>query len=70
MVLDDLQGEMKRIKLENEAMVQQIVGLTKKLWESKDAQEETLLLWRQHVQMFCTISTRAMEAGGIWASRA
>jgi hypothetical protein len=42
-------------------MVQQIVGLTKELQEAKDTQAETLLLRRQRVQMFCTISARAME---------
>jgi hypothetical protein len=38
------------------------VGLTKEHQEAKDAQEETLLLRRQRVQMFRTISARAMEA--------
>jgi hypothetical protein len=55
--LDKLQGE-----LENKSMVQQIVGLTKEHQEAKDAQEETLLLRRQRVQMFRTISARTMEA--------
>jgi hypothetical protein len=36
-----------RIGLENEAMVQQIVGLTKELRETKDAQAETMLLRKQ-----------------------
>jgi hypothetical protein len=61
-MMDLLHRELSRIRLENEAMVQQIVGLTKELQEAKDTQAETLLLRRQRVQMFRTISARAMEA--------
>jgi hypothetical protein len=55
-----LQREMSRIGEENEAMVQQIVGLTKELQEAKVSQEEALLR-RQWVQMFRDISARVME---------
>jgi hypothetical protein len=57
-----LHRNLPQSKLENEAMVQQIVGLTKELHEAKDTQAEALLLWRQRVQMFRYISARAMEA--------
>jgi hypothetical protein len=60
--MDALQHETSRIGEENEAMVQQIVGLTKELQEAKDSQEEARLLWRQRVQMIRDISSRVMEA--------
>jgi hypothetical protein len=37
------------------------VGLAKELQEAKDTLAETLLLRRQRVQMFRTISARTME---------
>jgi hypothetical protein len=52
--LDELHRELTWIGLENEAMVQQILGLA--------TQAKTLLLRRQWVQMFCTISARTMLA--------
>jgi hypothetical protein len=60
---DALHHELPQIKLENEAMVQQIMGLTKELQEAKDTQAKALLLLRrQRVQMFRDISAHAMEA--------
>jgi hypothetical protein len=35
-MLDELHSELMQIGLENEAMVQQIVGFTKELQEAKD----------------------------------
>jgi hypothetical protein len=41
-----LQRETSRIEEENEVMVQQIMGLTKELQESRDFEEEAWLLRR------------------------
>jgi hypothetical protein len=38
--MNTLQRETSQIGEENEAMVQQIVGLTKELQEAKDSEEE------------------------------
>jgi hypothetical protein len=60
--MNALQRETSRIGEENDAMVQQIMGLTKELQVAKDSEEEAQLLRRQRVQMFRDVSTCVMEA--------
>jgi hypothetical protein len=61
-MMSALQCDISRREEENEAMVQQIVGLTKGLQDAKDAEDEARMLRSQHVQMFCVFAARLMEA--------
>jgi hypothetical protein len=61
-MMNMLQLDISLLEEENEAMVQQIMGLTKGLQEAKDSEEEARMLRRQRVQMFCGFSVRLMEA--------
>jgi septal ring factor EnvC (AmiA/AmiB activator) len=57
-----LQRDISRLEEENEAMVQQIVDITKRLQKAKDSEEEACTLCRQRVQIFRGFSACLMEA--------
>jgi hypothetical protein len=61
-MMSALQRDISWREEENEAMVQQIVGLTKGLQDAKDAEDEARMLRSQHVQMFRVFVARLMEA--------